>query len=240
MHPEIDALIDAASKPYLAVGRYAYYFVRSKLRHDPVFIALLRSGRIADRARVLDLGCGPAILASLMLAAHARFEAGRWPAGWTPPPAALQLQGIESVRRAAQRAHVILGDRATIRTVDLRDVPIPEADVVVVIDVLHYLETHTQFSLLGKDAQSLRGGGLLVMRVADISAGWRFHFGNVADRFGSLLTEQAMPRHYHRPIDEWLHLLDTLGFEPSVEPSATAESFANVLVLAKSPASGQA
>jgi SAM-dependent methyltransferase len=240
MQPEIGALIDAASEPYLAVGRYAYHFVRSKLRHDPVFLALLRSGRIADRARVLDLGCGPAILASLMLAAHARFEAGLWPGGWAAPPSALQLHGIESVRRTAQRARVILGDRATIRTADLRDAPIPEADVVVLIDVLHYLQTDAQVCLLERVAQSLHGGGLLIMRVADISAGWRFHFGNVADHFGSLLTAQAMSRHYHRPIDEWLHLLDTLGFEPSVEPNASAESFANMLVWAKAPAIGQA
>ena len=96
MHPEFGALIDAASKPYLAAGRSAYYFVRGKLRHDPVFIALLRSKRFPDRARVLDLGCGHAILASLMLAAQARCEAGHWPAGWPAPPSALQWHGIES------------------------------------------------------------------------------------------------------------------------------------------------
>ncbi len=240
MHPEIGALIDDASKPYLAAGRYPYHFARAKLRHDPVFIALLHSGRIPDRARVLDLGCGPAILASLMLAAHARSEAGLWPAGWVAPPSALQLHGIESGRRAAQRAQITLGNRATIRSADLRDAPLPDADVVVLIDVLHYLEKDAQVSLLERVAQSLRGGGLLILRVADISAGWRFHFGNVADHFGSLLASQAMPRHYHRPIDEWLHLLDSLGFESNVERNATAESFANVLVWAKAPALEQA
>jgi SAM-dependent methyltransferase len=233
MHPEIGALIDAASRPYLAAGRYASYFARNKLRHDPVFIALLRSGRIPDRAQVLDLGCGQAILASLMLAAQARFEAGLWPAEWAAPPSALQLHGIESERKAAQRAQITLGNRATIRIADLRDVPLPEADVAVLIDVLHYLEPDAQVSLLARVAQSLRGGGLLVLRVADLSAGWRFHAGKAADRFGSLLTAQAVPRHYHRPIDEWLHLLDTLGFQPSVEPNAAGKSFANVLVWAK-------
>lgn len=240
MHPEIGALIDAASKPYLAAGRYAYHFARGKLRHDPVFMALLRSGRIPDRARVLDLGCGQAILASLMLAAHTRFEAGLWPAGWVAPPSALELHGIESGRRAAQRAHITLSDRATILTADLRDAPLPEADVVLLIDVLHYLETGAQVSLLERVAQSLCGGGLLILRVADISAGWRFHVGNAADHFGSLLTARAMPKHCHRPIDDWLHLLDTLGFEPSVEPNAAGKSFANVLVWATAPAIGQA
>jgi hypothetical protein len=78
------------------------------------------------------------------------------------------------------------------------------------------------------------------MRVADVSAGWRFHVGKAADRFGSLLTARAMTRHYHRPIDEWLHLLDTLAFEPSVEPNAVGKTFANVLVWAKAPVIGKA
>ena len=240
MHAEMGTLIDAASKPYLAAGRYPYHFARAKLRHDPVFIALLHSGRIPDRARVLDLGCGPAILASLMLAAHARCEAGLWPAGWVAPPSALQLHGIESGRRAAQRAQITLGNRATITTADLRDAPLPEADVVVLIDVLHYLETDAQVSLLQRVAQSLSGGGLLILRVADISAGWRFHLGKAADRFGSLLAAQALPKHHYRPIDDWLHLLDTLGFEASIEPNVAGKSFANVLVWAKARAIGQA
>jgi len=240
MHADIGELIDAAAKPYLAAGSYAYHFARGKLRHDPVFIALLRSGRIPDRARVLDLGCGQAILGSLMLAARARFEAGLWPFGWVAPPSALQLHGVESARDAALRAQITLGNRASILVADLREVPLPKADVVVLIDVLHYLEPGAQLCLLERVAQSLRGGGLLILRVADISAGWRFHLGNVADRFGSLLNARPMPRHYHRRLDDWLHRLDTLGFEPSVEPHATGRSFANVLVWAKGPAIGKA
>ena len=128
---------------------------------------------------------------------------------------------------------VALGHRATIHAGDLRNAPLPEADVVVLIDVLHYLETHAQVSLLERIAQSLRSGGLLILPVADSSAGWRFHLGKAGDRFGSVLTGRGLPRHYHRRLEEWLHLLDTLGFEPSVEPNA-GQSFANALVWAKS------
>jgi SAM-dependent methyltransferase len=233
MHPEVNALIDAATRPYLKAGLYAYFFTRSKLRHDPVFFSLLRTGRIPDRARVLDLGCGHAVLPSLMLAAHAQFESGYWPSGWAAPPSQLQLHGIEAARTAAKCAQIALGNRATIRTADLRDAPLPEADVVVMIDVLHYLESDAQVSLLGRVAQSLRGGGLLILRVADVSAGWRFHAGKAADRLGSLLTMLALPNHHHRPIDEWLHLLHNFGFEPEIDPPGAEKSFANVLLWAK-------
>jgi trans-aconitate methyltransferase len=240
MLSEFDALIDAASRPYLAVGRYAYYFARSKLRHDPVFLSLLRAGRIPDQARVLDLGCGQALLASLMLAARAQFESGQWPSGWAAPPSQLQLHGIEGEHRAAQRAQTALGDRVAIRTADLRHAPLPEADVVVTIDVLHYLETHDQVSLLERVAQSMRGGGVLILRVADMSAGWRFQLGKAADRFGTLLSVRGLPNQYHRPIDQWLRLLDKLGFEPSIDTDSRDKSFANVVIWAKARSNGKA
>jgi SAM-dependent methyltransferase len=234
------ALIDAASRPYLAAGRGAYHFARGKLRHDPVFTTLLRAGCIPHRARVLDLGCGQALFASLLLAARARFESGLWPAGWPSPPSALQLHGIELERRAAQRAQITLGHRATIDTADLRDWALPDADVVLMIDVLHYLERDTQVSLLERVAQSLRGGGLFVLRVADMSAGWRFHFGKAADLVGSLVTARAMSKQHHRCMNGWLHLLANLGFSARVESNAEARSFANVLVWAQAPAIRQA
>jgi len=235
MHAEVDALIDATTRPYRVAGRYAYYFARNKLKYDPVFFSVLRMGCIPDRARVLDLGCGHAVLASLMLAARAQFESGCWPSGWAPPPSQLRLHGIERARGAAKRAQTTLGNRATIHAADLRDAPLPEADVIVMIDVLHYLETEAQISLLGRVAHSLRGGGLLILRVADISAGWRYHAGKAADRLGSLLTMLSLPRHHHRPIDEWLNVLASLGFETSVQRDAVDRSFANLLVSAALP-----
>ena len=240
MHSEFDALIDAASRPYLAAGRYAYHFARSKLRHDPVFFSLLRMGRIPDQARVLDLGCGQALLASLMVAARARFESGQWPSGWPAPPSQFHLHGIEGEDKAAQWARIALGDRVAIRTADLRHAPLPEADVVVMIDVLHYLETDDQVSLLERVAQSLRGGGMLILRVADMSAGWRFQLGKAADRVGTLLTARGLPNQYHRPIDQWSGLLDKLGFEPSIETDTRDKSFANVVIWAKARSNGKA
>jgi len=234
MHRQVDALIDAASRPYLAASHYAYHFVRGKLGHDPVFLALLRSGRIPDRARILDLGCGHAVLFSLLLAARERFEAGLWPDEWLRPPAELQLRGIESHPRIAQRAQIALDGRATIDTLDLRSAPLPEADVVVLIDVLHYLAADVQVDLLERVARSLRGGGLLILRVADKSAGWRFQLGKAGDHVGSLLTARILPGHHHRPLDEWLHLLVSLEFNAKVEPGAAGRSFANVLVWATS------
>ena len=233
MAAHIESLIDAASRPYLAAGRYAYYFARSKLTHDPVFVSLLRSGRIPDRARILDLGCGHAVLASLLLAAHKKLEDGLWPADWKRPPSGLQLHGIESLRATARRAQITLGERASILLGDLRDASLPDADVVVLIDVLHYLILDDQIALLRRIAHCLRGGGVLVLRVADTNAGWRFRAGMAADMLGSLMSTGILLAHHHRSIDGWMQLLAELGFEPSVEPFAKEKSFANVVLWAR-------
>ena len=238
MAAHIESLIDAAARPYLAAGRYAYYFARSKLTHDPVFVSLLRSGRIPDRARILDLGCGHAVLASLLLAAHKKLEDGLWPADWKRPPSGLQLHGIESWRVAARRAQITLGERASILLADLRDASLPDADVVVLIDVLHYLTAADQVALLRRVSHCLRGGGVLVLRVADTDAGWRFRAGVAADMLGALISTGMWLAHHHRSISDWMQLLTELGFVPNIEPVAKEKSFANVVLWAtsKSPA----
>lgn len=225
-------MIEAASRPYLAAGRYAYYFARSKLTHDPVFFSLLKSGRIPDRARILDLGCGHAVLASLLLAAHKKLEDGQWPADLDRPPSGLQLHGLESWRAAARRAQTTLGERASILLGDLRDASLPDADVVVLIDVLHYLPAADQIALLRRVSHCLRGGGVLILRVADTNAGWRFRAGVAADMLGSLMTAGVLLAQHHRPIDGWRQLLDEFGFMTSIEPVAKEKSFANVLLWA--------
>lgn len=228
------ALIDAASRPYRAAGRYAYHFARGKLTHDPIFLSLLRSGRIPDCARVLDLGCGHAVLASLLLAAHQKFEDGLWPADSARPPSGLRLHGIESQRVAARRAQLTLGERASILLADLRDVALPDADVVVLVDVIHYLAPDQQITLLRRISHCLRGDGVLILRVADANAGWRFRAGVAADMLGSLMSAGMLLAHHHRSIDDWMQLLAELGFEPNIEAVAKEKSFANVVLWARS------
>ena len=68
------------ARPYRRAGRFAWHFARGKLRWDPVFRHLLARGLIAPRARVLDIGCGQGLLASLLEAARrTQARRGRWP-----------------------------------------------------------------------------------------------------------------------------------------------------------------
>ena len=149
-------LLDGASAPYRAAGRFAYHFARGKLAHDPVFEALLAQGLLTSRAVILDLGCGQGLLAAL-LAARAASDAGAWPAHWPPSPQpAPAVRGIELVNRHVRRAQRALGAAAQFVAGDVRRVDFGAADGIVILDVLHYIAYADQRAILatGRTARS--------------------------------------------------------------------------------------
>ncbi|MDQ2927836.1 MAG: methyltransferase type 11, partial [Pseudomonadota bacterium] len=67
--PAWRTLVETASAPYARGGRFALHFARGKLRWDPVFHHLIGRGLVGPSSRVLDIGCGQGLLASLLAAA---------------------------------------------------------------------------------------------------------------------------------------------------------------------------
>ncbi len=243
MEPEVRALWSAASRPYLTAGRYPYHFARSKLRFDPVFFTLVRRGLIPDRARVIDLGCGQGLLAAVLLAARRQFESGVWPEAWPAPPADLRLRGIELQDEIAQWGRIALGGDVRIETGNISGAVLPEADVIVLLDVLHYLEADAQLQVLETAVRALKGGGRLLMRVADASAGLSFQLTRLTDRLGTLShfrQRSSWPRITSRTAAEWTSLLQSLGFQVGVEPLDGRTPLANVLLHARLGARGKA
>ena len=111
--PFVKNLIDSAAAPYRATGHFAWHFARGKLGGDPVFAGLLERGLSPDNARILDIGCGPGLLASWLRAAKAMQDNGMWPAHWPVAPNPHSIQRIEIVSRDVERAQQALGSAAT-------------------------------------------------------------------------------------------------------------------------------
>ena len=232
MQAELRVLLRSAARPYLAAGLYPYFFARGKLAYDPVYLSLLRRGGIADGARILDLGCGQALLAAVLIAARRQYEAGAWPVGWPTPPSTTTFYGIELQERSASWARIALAGCASVQTGDLRDAKLSDADAVFILDVIHFLEPEAQLRVLEQVAHALRAGGTLFMRVADIGAGLRFGFTRVTDWFSSIMRGQRIPPHYHRSLADWTAMLNSLGFAVEAEPVSAGTPFANVLLTA--------
>jgi len=233
MHPQLRLLIDAAACPYGVAGKYAKHFARGKLRHDPVFFFLLRHGLLPDRGSLLDLGCGQGILLSLLKAAKDQYLAGRWPQDWPAPPLNLGLRGVELREDRAQAAQRALGAGAPVETGDLRELAFPSCSVIVLLDVLLYLDAAVQMRVIAQAAAALEPGGLLLLREADAGAGLAFRMTQWGEWIaGALRGEFAQQVHYRRTA-QWVAALAAHRFEVRTEPMSAGTPFANVLFVAR-------
>ncbi|OIQ89871.1 methyltransferase domain protein [mine drainage metagenome] len=226
----------AAAAPYRTSSRFAWHFARAKLKRDPVFAGMLRLGLISGSSRIADLGCGQGLLAAWMHAALARFDAGDWPPAWPAPPRDARWHGIELMPRDVARARAALGDKADIEQGDVRVAPLGTVDTVVILDVLHYFDSSAQDALLRRVYASLAPTGVLLLRVANAAAGWRFRFGNWVDRTAARLRGHRAPPVHCRALPDWLQALHALGFAAEAVPMSEGTPFANVLLVARKPA----
>jgi SAM-dependent methyltransferase len=231
--PAAERLFDAAARRYAPAGRFARHFARGKLRGDPVFAEILRRGLVPDGARVLDLGCGQGCLLALLVAARDQHRAGDWPVRWPPPPARVVLRGIEFLAQDVARAGVALGSEAAVELGDLRTAVLPPGDVVVLMDVLHYLEPGAQERLLARIAQALGPDGLFLTRVGDPSAGFAAALTWLIDQVVAVARGQGLHRFHRRSIAVWTATLERHGFAVTAEPMNGGMLFANVLLVGR-------
>ena len=226
------ALVTAASEPYQRAGRFAWHFARGKLRWDPVFGHLIARGLIAPRTRVLDIGCGQGLLASLLAAAAQAARQGRWPKDWAAAPVEVRVSGIELRERDVARARDALGDGIDIVCADMRTAEFAAVDTVVILDVLHYVSIAEQDAVLARVRAALPIGGRLVMRIGDAAARRGFAVSTWVDRFVKLGRGQGFGRPTGRTLAAWQARLVDLGFAVTSEPMHGGTPFANILLVA--------
>jgi trans-aconitate methyltransferase len=213
------ALARDAAALYPARDRYARHFAFGKLTGDPVFRHLWESGVVPAGARLLDLGCGQALLAA-MLAAGGRHGAWRY-------------RGIDASHRDIERARAALPANCELVEGDLRGAAFSPADVVLIIDVLHYLEPDAQVDVLRRVRESLAPGGMLLARVADASGSLRFRITEAVDLAATKLRGHRVKRLHSLPLARRRAQLESLGFAVEERPMSEGTPFANVLLVAR-------
>jgi SAM-dependent methyltransferase len=231
------ALVDAASARYRPAGHFAYHFARGKLGIDPLFTDLLWLGVLPSEARILDLGCGQAVLAAWLLAARERFEAGQWPAGWPSPPSLRHLHGLELMPRDVARAAPAFANEPRVRVeqADICEHAFEPVDVVTIFDVLHYFGPERQAGVLRRIRAALGPGGLLVARVGDVASGLRFRLGRWVDQAVTFVRGHGVSPMHCRPAAAWGEALRELGFEVQIVPTEGGPPFANTMLIARVP-----
>ena len=236
--PAFRRLVMRAAARYRPTGRGPYYFARGKLSGDPVFAALLRDGLIEDSARIVDVGCGLGVLAAWLAAAETSdtHAASEWPHTWSPPPRDWTLRGFDLRRKAVAAGRDALGDlgdRVSLNVGDARVVTLPACDVIVMLDVLHYMDRNAQQELLEGAHQALAAGGVLLLRVGDMTTHWRSRFTWLVDWWVTLLRDRRWPHMHCRTLVEWRVLLEGIGYCVVAQPMSEGTLFANVLLIAR-------
>ena len=224
---------------YRPAGRAAEYIARGKLASDPVYRALLSSQLIRDGSRVLDLGCGRALVAAWLQTVRDDYDTGRCKTWVEPPPRFNGYQGIELMPADAQLARIALGPDAGIVTGNMLSAVWDQADVVVMLDVLYFLEPESQENLLARVRQHLPPHGKLLIRVANASAGPRYWWTLLIDHVVAGWRGHTFSRFYCRPLDGWISLLERLGFSCETQPMSQGTPFDNILIVAHPRNTGQ-
>lgn len=231
------ALLDGASAPYRAAGRFAWHFSRAKLKRDPVFVGLLEHGIIPDARRLVDLGCGQGLLVAWLRTARAQFDAGRWRSEWPPPPDIGCFFGLELMHADVERARRALDGLGEFQQGDIRTAEFGEADVVIILDVLHFLAYDEQVAVLRRVREALPPHGMLVTRIGDAQGGLRFRLSQWVDHAVSFMRGHRRPRNFCRTRADWIAVLQRLGFQVDALPMSERTPFANVLLIARVSAS---
>jgi SAM-dependent methyltransferase len=209
-------------------ARSAHYYVRSKLKMDPVSRALMDLARAEPFGTVVDVACGRGQLALLLRAAGLATDVIGF--DWDAGKIDNATQAAEGTAPRGERDRI---EHARFERGDVREVSLPEADTLLLVDILHYLTREEQDDLLVRSARATRGR--VIVRDVDpdrgassfLTTGWEW----VTTTLGYNRGARVAPRSFA----EITTVLESEGLVVSRE-LCTAKGLSNVLLVARRPA----
>jgi methyltransferase family protein len=139
------------------------------------------------------------------------------------------MAGVETRRRVAELARGALAGDAEIIEADARGASFVRARAILLFDVLHLMRPEDQEGLLAAMAERLEPGGVVLVREADASAGWRSTAVRVINRIKAIAVGSWRQEFHMRTETEWRACFARHGFTAEVHPMGSGTPFANVL-----------
>jgi uncharacterized protein (DUF2062 family) len=226
--PFFDRLARAAADRYATTSMTAWEFARGKLRGDPLYRDVLLGGWLPSGGKLLDIGCGQGLMLALLAEAERFDRAGTEPTGKRLPRFD-RMGGVELRPHRARLARAALGPDAEILESDARTISAGACRVVLLFDVLHMMPPHDQDALLATAAGALEPGGVILVREADASAGWRFQAVRMGNRLTALTSGAWRQPLAFRTVGEWRECFSQHGLEVESAPASAGTPFANHL-----------
>ena len=173
--PVFASLVRKASDRYVGTSITAWEFARGKLRGDPVYRQTLCGGVLPSGRTLVDIGCGQGLMLALLAEARRTFASRAWPADSQAPPQFARMVGVEHRRRVARLASHALAGEADIVEADALTILSEPCAAVLLFDVLQMMPAAQQEKLIMAMGAALEPRGVMLVREADASGGWRFH-----------------------------------------------------------------
>jgi SAM-dependent methyltransferase len=165
---------DACARVAARFGeRWLRIYVARKLRGDPIYSAAFELFRDSSRP-VVDVGCGVGLLAFYLRERN-----------FVSP-----ISGFDADGRKVARARAVAQTAYPDLHFFEQDVcePIAQTGNIVLFDLLHYLRPNDQALLLGRFADRVAPGGILVIRDCPRERNARFWLTHLAERFAQITT----------------------------------------------------
>ena len=143
--------------------------------------------------------------------------------------------GIELMPRDVQRAQASVGSLPLAPHFicgDMCNTALPACDVVVILDVLHYVSHAEQDKLLRRVREALQPNGRLLLRVGDMDHTRGFRISQWVDLAVTWVRGHRAPPTWGRSVPQWSATLQGLGFQVEAVPMSAGTPFANVLLVA--------
>jgi SAM-dependent methyltransferase len=207
---------------YRTLEPYPRLFTRFKLRLDPLFVDLpLMLAARKEIKIIVDIGCGYGV-----------------PACWCVETYKEALVfAIEPDAERVRVASLALGDRGVVTrgfAPDMPPVPGGEADVVLLLDMLHYVDEATVATLFSRSFQILADGGIVALRCSILPAGqpsWAWRWEERRNRV-------AKQKVWFRSPEMLAELLRAAGFVIVVKEISANPELVWLVAMAQKEASG--
>jgi SAM-dependent methyltransferase len=200
-------------------GRWMSGYAKVKVVSDWIYARICE--RIKPGSRVLDLGSGVGLLGMILEEMHQ---------GCT-------IHGIEWDERKAAFSRKLVAPGSPFKMVqgDILKDPWPPADVVVLVDVLHYFPETIQKELLQRVARHLEPGGTLFLRVMNRDAKGRARLTRILERTAVALRWNRASAVHWRSLEAFQNDLITYGLRPMLCDSGSHLLDGNCLIVASKP-----
>ena len=213
-----EGLIPSIRSRFRTVEAYPRMFARFKLRFDPMFDDLPRMLAVRKEIKtIMDIGCGYGIPACWCLE---NFKDAR-------------IVALEPDPERVRIASLVLGAQGTVTqgwAPDMPSLPNDPADVVLLLDMLHYVDDEIAKTVFRKSFQSLAIGGVLVARFTVMPAGktsWSWRLENIRIKISG-------QKAWYRSSGKMAELLTDAGFSVMLnEVSAGNPELVWMVALAK-------